>query len=164
LVPSAEDAPAVPPVPDFNSHGVDHYNCYRAKVTKNTAGVPKGTTIAVADLFSATARDLVVKKPKHVCVPVDREGDGIKNHDAYLVCYGAKPGKGQPKHAPQAGLQVANPLSTLVGATVKEGEAVSRRSAFREEVQPSRGTHDNGFAAPSATAFRAIPTLRLPRR
>jgi hypothetical protein len=122
LVPSAEDAPSVPPAPDFDSHGVDHYTCYKAVLTKYTAGVPKDTTTAVADLFSATARDLTVMKPKHVCIPVDRAGDGIKNHDAYLMCYGVRPAPGQPKHVPQSGLQVANPLSTLVGATVRERE------------------------------------------
>src|SRR6185369_12587024 len=102
LVPSAEDPSSDPPPPAFNSHGVDHYKCYKAKVTKGTAGLPKGTTVAVADLFSTT-RTLAVKKPKHVCTPVDREGDGIKNADGHLVCYQGKPAKGQPKHTPQAG-------------------------------------------------------------
>jgi hypothetical protein len=110
-------------------------------VTKGTAGLPKGTTVTVADLFSTT-RTLVLKKPKHVCTPVDREGDGIKNADGHLVCYQGKPAKGQPKHTPQTGLHVTNPQSELVASTVKEAEglhpldsiavrALTRKSAAR---------------------------------
>jgi hypothetical protein len=100
LAPAAVDVSSPPAAPAFGAHDVDHYKCYKAKVTKGTAGIPKGTQLAVRDGLSPAApeRVLDIKKAKFVCSPADVSGQGIKNPYGYLVCYGAKSAKGEPKH------------------------------------------------------------------
>jgi hypothetical protein len=123
LVPSAIGSGTAPPAPDFGSHGVDHYRCYRAKLTKDTTltGPAKGTLVSISDAFTTT-KNVEVKKVKRLCVPTDREGDGIKNADGYLLCYQSKSAKGQPKHVRQQGVLVVNPQSDLSVATTGEAE------------------------------------------
>ncbi|HYB98036.1 MAG TPA: hypothetical protein VEC57_02770 [Candidatus Limnocylindrales bacterium] len=100
MAPAAVDSSSPPAAPPFGSHDVDHFKCYKVAVTKGTAGITKGTQLAVRDELSPSAPDRVldIKKPKFVCSPVDLAGAGIKNEHGYLVCYGAKTAKGEPRH------------------------------------------------------------------
>jgi hypothetical protein len=120
LVPSAKGL-AEPPGP-LGATLVDHFKCYKAKVTKGTPKLPKGTQIAVADQFGEAARTLDVKKPKHLCLPVDKNGEGIQSPDSLLVCYQAKPSKGEPKHVKRSGVLLDNQFGTEQLDTVKEEE------------------------------------------
>ena len=52
---------------------------------------------------------------------MNKNGEGIKNPEAHMVCYQAKSGKGQPKHVRQTA-STANQFGTLVIGTVKERE------------------------------------------
>jgi hypothetical protein len=111
--------PASPP--NNNSINVDHYKCYKAKTT---AGAPRfqAQTVSFTDQFTSPAKTLALKKLKHVCTPVNYQGEGIKNPDAHLACYLSKPAPGQPKHVRRNGVTTANDLGTLVLGTIKESE------------------------------------------
>jgi hypothetical protein len=121
LVPTNKSlvGPTLPP--DNNTIGVDHYKCYKAKVTP---GTPKflAQTVQIADQFTSPAKGVVLKKIKHLCTPVNKNGEGIKNPDAHLACYQAKTAKGQPKHVKRTGVNTANQIGTLVVGTNKESE------------------------------------------
>jgi hypothetical protein len=81
--------------------GVDHFRCYKVKVTKGTAKFAKNTRADVVDQFESRTYDL--KKPSRLCVPVDPNGAGIVDDQGHLVCYRARRSKGQPKHAKRKG-------------------------------------------------------------
>jgi len=118
LVPSAKslEGPAVPPV----DPPVDHFKCYKAKVSKGTPRFPTGVQVTVADQFDGTARTFDVKKPTKLCLPVDKNGEGIQRPDELVVCYSAKPAKGQPRHAKRTGVSVANQFGSGQLDTRKE--------------------------------------------
>jgi len=119
LVPAAKSLAG--PVDPLESTQVGHFACYKAKVSKGTPKLPKGTQVSVADQF-AEARTFDVKKPTRVCLAVDKNGEGIPRPDDALVCYKAKPAKGQPKHAKRAGVHVNHPFGPAQLDTVKEEE------------------------------------------
>jgi len=84
LVPSAKSLTdpatplAAPPV-------IDHYKCYRVRGDRRrVAGV------TVEDQFGTGVTD--VKKPLRLCLPVDKDGEGIVDQAARLMCYQLKPG------------------------------------------------------------------------
>jgi hypothetical protein len=120
LVPSNKNlsGPATPP--DNNAINVDHYKCYKVKVTSGTPRFTP-TTVTVADQFTTT-KTLALKKMKHLCTPVDKNGEGIKNPSIHLACYQAKPASGQPRHVRRTGVNVANQLGPLVVGTLMERE------------------------------------------
>jgi hypothetical protein len=100
---------------------VDHFKCYKAKVSKGTPKLPKGVQALVENFFEP-ARTLDVKKPKSLCVAADKNGEGIEQPGARLVCFQAKPAKGEPKHAKREGVFVLNQLGEGRLDTVKETE------------------------------------------
>jgi hypothetical protein len=83
LVPSAKSLtePAAPLV----SPAVDHYQCYGVRGARRRV-----SGIAVKDQFGAGTTD--VKKPRRLCVPVDKAGEGILDAAARLMCYQIKAG------------------------------------------------------------------------
>jgi hypothetical protein len=118
---SATPAPLTPAARDF-------FQCYKAKLPKGDA--PIKVSVVVADPLgpgsaTPTPRTLVVRKPKHVCIPVDSDLDDQPIHRPtdLLVCYEAKPAKGEPKSAVRSGMHVGNArapdqlLDMLKGAT-----------------------------------------------
>jgi hypothetical protein len=70
-----------------------------------------------------------VKKPKHLCLPVDKNGEGIDDPSTLLVCYKAKPARGQPKHAKRTGVTTVNQFGSEQLDTVKEDELCVPSSA-----------------------------------
>jgi hypothetical protein len=123
LVPSSKTlAPPPPSPPDLGAINVDHYLCYKIKVTKGTSKFV-ARTVSVADQFT-TAKNFDLKKPKHLCVPTSVNGGAIKNAAGHLMCYLAKPSKGEPKHTKQTGVNVDNEFAPhpLLLDTVKEKE------------------------------------------
>jgi hypothetical protein len=89
---------------------------------KIASGTPKMVpqTVTVADQFRPTAGTFTLKKPRLLCNPVDKNGEGIKNADAHLVCYQAKRASGVPKHARLSGVQTNNQFGVEVQGTIKE--------------------------------------------
>jgi hypothetical protein len=120
LVPTNKNLLGSATPPDLNAINVDHYKCYKTKVS---AGTPRfvRTTVTVGDQFTAP-KVLSLKKLKHLCTPVDKNGEGIKNPDIHLACYQAKPASGQPRHVRRTGVNTNNQFGPLVIGTVKESE------------------------------------------
>jgi hypothetical protein len=118
LVPSAKslEGPATPP----EAPPVDHFKCYKAKVSKGAAKFPKGVQVTLSDQFDPKQRSFDVKKPTKLCLPVDKNGEGIQRPDELLVCYSAKPAKGQRKHAKRESVSVANQFGVGTLDTLKE--------------------------------------------
>ena len=72
---------------------VDHYKCYKVKDLKTPKFVAVNATLA--DQFES--KNTTLSKPTKLCNPVDKNGEGIDDPTAHLVCYQAKDVKGQAK-------------------------------------------------------------------
>lgn len=128
LVPSAKcvdnppgSCPDPLPAPDAALHRVDHFKCFKTKVTKDTPKFVK-TTATLADQFVPLGKLFDVKKPKHYCVPVSKNGEPIKDATNPLLCYKAKPASGAPKHTPVTAVKVSDQLGSATLETKKEAE------------------------------------------
>jgi hypothetical protein len=97
LVPTAKDLTTSPPAPNPTSHNVDHYKCYKARVTPGTPRFPERVTVTATDQFNTTLTTLRLKKVRHLCTPVDKNGEGLKNPTVHLACYLAR-GFKTPRH------------------------------------------------------------------
>lgn len=121
LVPTAVSESGPVPAPDPGSHDVDHYKCYAATLSKLAPEYfPRSAQAHFAGGFDAADFDL--RRPSRVCSPVDKEGEGIKNDEGWLVCYPAKVDKFSTKHVKRSGLDAANQLGEWVLDTIKEEE------------------------------------------
>ncbi|MEE8311036.1 MAG: hypothetical protein V3R77_02180, partial [Candidatus Binatia bacterium] len=108
LLPAIKDALGGPvSAPTADAHGVDHYKCYKAKLARGSAKFAK-RQVTIEDQFESPAKTYDIKKPALLCTPVDRDGEGIKNLDGHMMCYKAKPSKGQTKHEPRLGISTAD--------------------------------------------------------
>jgi len=144
FVPTAKSltGPIDPPEPA--EHDVEHYKCYTVKVNKGVCegdptvsckigndcavaggpcnlGFPKGIQTALEDQFNQP-KVYDIQKPTRLCVAVDKRGEGRKNPEASLMCYQAKPAKGEPKHLPVKGLFVNNQFGPERLDTIKDEE------------------------------------------
>ena len=115
LVPTAKDplAPIAPPDP--LTHNVDHFKCYQVEQSKKVCegnptvkcktdtnctnagllgscnlGFPKDLEVEIADQFTVEPALFALKGPTRLCTPVNKNGEGIKNPEAHLLCYKAK--------------------------------------------------------------------------
>ena len=128
LVPTSacRDAPPgtcpdpVPP-PDPSSHDVDHYQCYGVRVS---AGAPAFVplTVSVADELTSPAKTLQLKRPRHLCLAVDENGNPAKDPARHLACYQVKPAAGEPRRMLVADIHAASELGSGQLATKKEVE------------------------------------------
>ena len=121
LVPTNKSLSGPATAPDNGAINVDHYKCYKVKVSP---GAPKfePTTVDVTDQFIATPKTFTLKKLKRLCNAVDKNGEGIKNAGVHLACYQAKAVPGQAKHVKTSGVNTANQFGSGVLGTVKETE------------------------------------------
>ena len=60
----------------------NHFKCYSVEGTKLAA------TVSLVDQFGSVTTP--VTEPKFLCNPVDKNGEGIPNPSAHLVCYKIK--------------------------------------------------------------------------
>jgi hypothetical protein len=102
LVPASKSLTGPPPPLD-GSHNVDHFLCYKAKLPKGTEFPKDLHTPLLADQFidpdgTGVSQLYNLGKPKRLCNPVDKNGEGIKNEANNLICYGVNRPKGDPKH------------------------------------------------------------------
>src|SRR5439155_10197859 len=122
LVPTNKDLNNDPAEPDNNAIGVDHYKCYRVKVT---AGTPKfqPVTVPLTDQFIGnTPKSLVLRKMRHLCAPVSKNGEVVKNANIHLACFLTKLATGQPKHVRRLGVHTHSQFGTFLLGTIKERE------------------------------------------
>jgi hypothetical protein len=121
LVPSAMDLDNPVSAPAPGSHVVDHYKCYQVKQSKLTPNYfPSNAQGAIANAFDD--RNVRLNKPKHLCAPVDVDGQGVLNPDGYLFCYPTKPAKFSTRHVPVAGIYTANAFASETLSTSKDSE------------------------------------------
>jgi hypothetical protein len=87
LVPTAKSLVASPPAPTTT---LDHFQCYKAKVTPGTPKFVAVDGVTVQDQFGSMV--VQVKKPKRLCAPVNKNGEtpGADTHPNHLVCYQVK--------------------------------------------------------------------------
>jgi hypothetical protein len=129
-----------PAAPNPATHTVDHYKCYRVKVTPGTPKAAIDRKITIEDQF--TVRKIYsLKLPRHLCLPVDKNGEGIKNPDVHLLCYKGKRARGEINFVPRKGLFTNNQLGPLRMDALKEHEfciptrkSLSPSGAFLDEV------------------------------
>jgi hypothetical protein len=133
LVPTAKDLDEMPPPPYPEAHNVDHYKCYNVKVTRGAPKFPKGIQVFIEDQFEQP-KLYDVKKPTRLCIPVDKNGEGIKDRDAHLMCYKVKPAKGEPKYTPVIGIFTNNQFGSEQLDTKKEEELCVPSEKFLEPL------------------------------
>jgi hypothetical protein len=121
LVPAATDPVAPPPVPDPNGHDVDHFRCHRARPSAAGPALPAGTEVTVGDALTEPRR-FAVRKPAHLCDPVDALGLPIEHPATALACYTLGRLPNEPRHAGAGGLYVATHLGADQLDTAKEVE------------------------------------------
>jgi hypothetical protein len=88
MVPAAKSLPPAPPppAPDPATHDVDHFRCVRVRPNASSpAFVLRNVT--VVDQFGS--RLVTVTRATKLCVPADKNGEGIKNPEGHLLCYKA---------------------------------------------------------------------------
>ncbi len=128
LVPAATDltSPASPPAP--GGHDVDHFRCYKVKMTKGHrfTAIPG---VSVVDQFNESLIGSLgrpklfdVKKPTRLCAPADKNGEGIKDEGRHLMCYQVTKARNEPKHVPVHGVHVADQFGPEELNTITEEE------------------------------------------
>jgi cysteine-rich repeat protein len=103
LVPTAKDPTTDPPPPGPNQ--VDHYKCYKVKISHGATRFPKGVSVMLADQFISPAKSFTVVRPTDLCTPVDENGSGVKHAAVNQLCYKVKPAVAGARHL---GLHVNN--------------------------------------------------------
>ena len=119
LVPAAKslDTPVAPP----EAPAINHFRCAKVKVSKGTPRFEPILGVTVEDQF-AQPKQYDLKKPSRLCTPVQKNLEPFIGSADVLLCYGAKPAKGQPKHVRVLGLHVAHQFALELLDTVKEEE------------------------------------------
>jgi CSLREA domain-containing protein len=115
LVPAAKGVTGPVDPPDPDTHSVDHYKCYKVKVSRGTPKFAK-QSVTVADQFTL-GKPVELKKPGELCMAVDKAGEGIKNPAAHLLCY---KGKAAGTPTPVSGLHVSDQFGAERLDAVKE--------------------------------------------
>ena len=141
LVPSAKSliGPVDPPDPA----SIDHFKCYRVRTRRRICeedptvrcrrdadcdtgtcnlGFPKGITVTVDDQFDDTPKVFKVKRPRRLCTPVNKNGEGIIDPETHLMCYKVRRAKGEPRHQRVRGIRVNNQFGPLQLDTRKPRE------------------------------------------
>ena len=78
LVPTAKSLSASPPA--LAAPTIDHFKCYRVARARTRA-----SGVSVADEFGTLVED--VKQPLRLCIPADKNGEGIPDPTSNLLCY-----------------------------------------------------------------------------
>jgi hypothetical protein len=90
MVPTAKSLVETPTLPTFS---IDHFKCYRVVFLKL-----RQTGIKVDDQFGTTTVDL--KKPNHLCVPANKNSEGILDQTQLLMRYQPRITSGTPPANP----------------------------------------------------------------
>jgi hypothetical protein len=121
LIPTSKSLTASPQEPPPSQ--VDHYKCYRTSIPKGQPRFRPIPQVLVTDQFDSKYFDL--KKPKHLCTPVSKNGEPIKKPSGHLLCYPATLSKRDPKqskHTSVRGIHVNNQFGPERLDTVKVEE------------------------------------------
>jgi hypothetical protein len=89
MVPSAKSLAAPAPPAPVNP-GVDHFQCYKVRVSTGASRFHKIVGVKVDDQFGTGTFDLL--EPMRLCAPADKnnENPGAEAHPDHLLCYKVK--------------------------------------------------------------------------
>jgi cysteine-rich repeat protein len=73
--------PATPPA----IGSADHLTCYRMRRVPGTPGLPPGLVVTARDQFQTLT--LEIRKPRWLCLPTDKNGEGVVHPSTHLMCY-----------------------------------------------------------------------------
>ena len=96
-----------------------------SRSAKNTPRLAKGLQLTISDQFTGPPKVFDVKKPLRFCNAVDKDGEGIVQPDAHLLCYQvgiARTTPKQPKHVKHLGVHLNNQLGPLKVDSVNDAE------------------------------------------
>jgi hypothetical protein len=144
LVPSTKDLFSTPPplAPVY----LNHYKCYDIRLrrywcnndpnvrcredahcagvggTCNVHGYTRGITISLNDQFTGGDKFFVVGEPQRICLPVDKNNEGLvdQDNDAVLTCYGPRLADGEPKFTPIRNILINNQFGPLEVDALRE--------------------------------------------
>ena len=85
-------------VSELDGSLVDHYKCYKVGIDNDAPiqFIPIQVTLFDPNFGAEKLFDVI--KPKMLCNPVDKNGEGIKNHSNHLMCYDVIPADGYDKN------------------------------------------------------------------
>ena len=121
LVPTSANPSGPSPAPGSTSHAVDHFKCYGVVESAGAPALPKGTRVTVAGLANV-AQSFDLSGLSHLCVPVDKENEGIKNPTGYLACYGVQPSAGQSLSPSTVGIHLGNQFGSEIVDMLRQDE------------------------------------------
>ncbi|MBI3244959.1 MAG: hypothetical protein HYZ50_00455 [Deltaproteobacteria bacterium] len=129
LVPTAKSLTEPVAAPNPDEHEVDHFKCYRTKISRKAPKFPKGIQVAIVDQFNQP-KVYDVRRPTRLCIAAEKTrlpGGGpeaIKHPENQLMCYQVKAIKKpkQPKHVKVKGIFLRNQFAPERVDTIKEEE------------------------------------------
>jgi len=106
LVPTVKDRVTPPPLP--GAFAVDHFQCYKVRISKNKPKFEPVMNAEIEDQFGIMHVD--VKKPTFLCNPVDKNGEdpSAPTHADHLMCYQVRQVKTEPAFQKVLGVFVNN--------------------------------------------------------
>ena len=127
------DVLALPASSGGPAPATDDLTCWKVKLSKGATPFPKTVQVTTGSAFTSPPKTFALKKPVHLCVATDRDGNGRSTPHPNLLCYQAKPVKGQPKFVP----------ATAVGLVDDFGSHVLDAAADDELCLPPRSRRSN---------------------
>lgn len=129
LVPTAKSLTEPVVAPNLNDHEVDHFTCYRTKISRKAPKFPKGIQVSIMDQFNQP-KVYDVQRPTRLCVAAEKmrlpggAPEAIKHPENQLMCYQVKAIKKpkQPKHVKVKGIFLHNQFAPERVDTIKEEE------------------------------------------
>lgn len=100
----------------------EDFTCWKVKVSRGTAPFPADVQVTAASALTVPAKTFAVTRPRRLCVATDRDGNGRATPRQNLLCYRAKPAKGQPKHVPARALALTDDLGPSTLEATAEAE------------------------------------------
>ncbi len=105
---------ALPAASGGPAPAADDLTCWKVKTSKGSSPFPHDVQVTTGSAFTSPSKTFALKKPRRLCVATDRDGNGRSTPHPNLLCYQAKPAKGQPKHVPAQALGLADDFGSHV--------------------------------------------------
>jgi hypothetical protein len=148
LVPSALGL-SEPPGP-LAGAAVDAFRCYRARLPRGERFERR--MLGVASPLSTTRRVFDVRAPRRLCLPVELDGAAIQRPENALVCYAARPAKGESRSTIRTGMHLENVFGPGQRLDMARGRTPARSSVEHGRISgDSNETFAGGDAARPGT-------------
>ena len=119
----------------------DHFVCHKARRTAGTAQLAP-VVVSLADQFDSGP--FVVRSPRELCIPADKNDEGISDPDTHLQAYRIGRAPGGPLHVPRTNVTIQNQLGTLLVDTRKPHSLLvpSAKDLTTLPPPPTASAHD----------------------